>query len=77
MREVREWVRLLRGIFQDLDDASRMTLDEVTDNWKAMRSTYADAGGGTEVTIPLGPGEFDEPLGLPLCVVCQNVRQRG
>ena len=22
--------------------------------------------------LALGPGEFDEPLGLPLCVVCQN-----
>jgi len=24
------------------------------------------------VKIPLGPGEWDEPLGIPLCVVCQN-----
>lgn len=23
--------------------------------------------------LPLGPGEWTEPLGLPLCVVCQNV----
>jgi dynein light intermediate chain 1, cytosolic len=28
-----------------------------------------------DVTLPLGPGEWDEALGLPLCVICQNVRQ--
>lgn len=25
-------------------------------------------------SLPLGQGEFDEPIGLPLIVVCQNVR---
>lgn len=36
-------------------------------------------GGGTsaatdgDVSLPLGPGEWEEALGLPLCVVCQNV----
>ena len=33
--------------------------------------------GAADVQIPLGPGEFDEPLGLPLCVVCQNVCTQG
>lgn len=27
-----------------------------------------------DVSLPLGPGEWEEALGLPLCVVCQNVR---
>lgn len=26
-----------------------------------------------DVALPLGPGEWDDALGLPLCVVCQNV----
>ncbi|KAI5796336.1 dynein light intermediate chain-domain-containing protein, partial [Peziza echinospora] len=85
MRELRTWVRLLGALFRSLDDESRMTLDEVTQSWQTRRSTYADAGGGgTEVTLPLGSGEFDEPIGLPLCVVCQNAdkievleRERG
>jgi hypothetical protein len=25
-------------------------------------------------TLPLSQGEYDEPIGLPLVVVCQNVR---
>ena len=36
-----------------------------------------DAGSAVDgdVSLPLGPGEWDDPLGLPLCVVCQNVRK--
>ena len=26
-----------------------------------------------DVNVPLGQGEWDEPLGIPLCVVCHNV----
>lgn len=73
--QLKTWVRLLRDIFTSLDDDCRRTLDDVTQNWESRRSTYTD-GGGTgsigEVVIPLMPGEFDEPIGLPLCVVCQN-----
>jgi dynein light intermediate chain 1, cytosolic len=31
----------------------------------------------SDVSLPLGPGEWEEALGLPLCVVCQNVRSPG
>ena len=31
------------------------------------------ANGDSNGSLPLGPGEWTEPLGLPLCVVCQNV----
>ncbi|KAI5791833.1 dynein light intermediate chain-domain-containing protein [Geopyxis carbonaria] len=86
MRQIKTWVRLLRGIFTSLDDDCRRTLDDVAQSWENRRSTYADGSGGGlgEVVIPLGPGEFDEPIGLPLCVVCQNAdkietleRERG
>ena len=45
---------------------------------KRGTSSY-DAGGtstGSEatITLPLSQGEWDEPIGLPLCVVCHNVR---
>ena len=83
VRQIKTWVRMLRGIFTSLDDDCRRTLDDVTQAWEERRSKYADGGGGAdgsagleEVVIPLGPGEFDEPIGLPLCVVCQNVRPR-
>jgi dynein light intermediate chain 1 len=81
VRQMKTWVRLLRGIFTSLNDNCRRTLDDVTQAWESRRST--DSGGGSgagttagleDVVIPLGQGEFDEPIGLPLCVVCQNVR---
>ena len=41
-------------------------------------STYDTGGSGVggegNITLPLSQGEWDEPLGLPLCVVCHNVR---
>jgi len=41
-------------------------------------STSLDGGNNPsaegDVMLPLGAGEWDEALGLPLCVVCQNVR---
>jgi dynein light intermediate chain 1 len=84
VRQIRTWVRLLRGIFTTLDDDCRRTLDDVIQAWDARRTTFVDGGGGgvgaasvtaglAEIVLPLGPGEFDEPIGLPLCVVCQNV----
>lgn len=37
------------------------------------KATTSSDGGDSEVSLPLGPGEWDSALGLPLCVVCQNV----
>lgn len=39
-------------------------------NLDGGRSNNAAEG---DVSLPLGPGEWEEALGLPLCVVCQNV----
>ncbi|TGZ84776.1 hypothetical protein EX30DRAFT_367915 [Ascodesmis nigricans] len=85
MRQIKTWVLLLRGIFTSLDDECRRTLDDVTQAWENRRGAFADGGGGAaEVSLPPGPGELDEPIGLPLCVVCQNAdkielleRERG
>ena len=30
-----------------------------------------------DVSLPLGPGEWDEALGLPLCIVCHNVSKKA
>lgn len=35
--------------------------------------TATGTSGDGDGQLPLGPGEWSEPLGLPLCVVCQNV----
>jgi dynein light intermediate chain 1 len=60
-----------------LDDDSKEVLEEhiktVLDKGRGLDA--ADPSGNNaldSVRIPFGPGEMDEPLGIPLCVVCQN-----
>lgn len=55
-------------------------MEEVMLSWRDRgRGGHSLDGGGVhnsadgDVSLPLGPGEWEEGLGLPLCVVCQNV----
>ncbi|KAH0544619.1 hypothetical protein FGG08_001269 [Glutinoglossum americanum] len=79
LRQLRDWIRLLRSLLTSLDDATKEALEEHRVTVRGGGRTGAfDGGGGSggvtegEVSIPLGPGEWDEALGIPLCVVCQN-----
>jgi dynein light intermediate chain 1 len=58
---IEEWRDRKRN---DFKEPSSTTTGEPT-------SAYNDA----DVALPLGPGEWDLPLGIPLCVVCQNSNQ--
>jgi dynein light intermediate chain 1 len=79
LRQLREWIRLLRSVLISLDDETKIVMEEVMSEWKDKKrgldssSTPGVANSGGPVTIPLGPGEWDEGLGVPLCVVCQGV----
>lgn len=81
VRQLREWMLLLRTVLLSLPDESKITMEEVMSQWKErgrggslnLDGTTATATGEGDVSLPLGPGEWEEPLGLPLCVVCQNV----
>lgn len=54
------------------------TMTEWRDRKRGMdpnsAGTQGLTGSGGPVTIPLGSGEWDEGLGIPMCVVCQGVR---
>ncbi|KAJ5689478.1 hypothetical protein N7462_003870 [Penicillium macrosclerotiorum] len=80
VRRLREWVRLLRSVLVSLDDDTKIIMEETMTEWRD-RKRGVDASSGTttgmsnssgSVTIPLGPGEWDEGLGIPMCVVCQG-----
>lgn len=82
VRRVREWVRFLRSVLISLDDETKIVMEEIMVDWRDRRrgldpASSAGAGGlagsGGPATIPLGPGEWDEGLGVPMCVVCQGV----
>lgn len=60
-------------------------MDELMESWKSRGrgggSTNLDGTPATtgptdgDSSLPAGPGEWSDALGLPLCVVCQNVSQ--
>ncbi|CAD6588035.1 MAG: hypothetical protein ASARMPREDX12_003131 [Alectoria sarmentosa] len=79
VRQIRDWVTMLRDITSSLGDVPTKSMEQTMKEWQQRKrkvSTY-DSGGfstGNEgnVTLPLSRGEWDEPLGLPLCVVCHG-----
>lgn len=75
---------MLRDILQSLDADCMDAMEEVMISWRDrgrtgssvnIDGTGAVAGDG-DGALPLGPSEWEDGLGLPLCVVCQNVRGR-
>lgn len=87
IRQLRDWIRVLRSLIFSLDDATKEVLEENISTLQDKGRTVGGAEGNStleNVKVPMGPGEWDEPLGIPLCVVCQNAdkiealeRERG
>lgn len=84
-RQLRQWVRLLRSVILSLDEETKIEMEENMAAWKEKRvgpdapSTQpgGNIGEGASMTeqkqlstVPLGPGEWDEGLGIPVSVVC-------
>ncbi|KFY17379.1 hypothetical protein V492_00712 [Pseudogymnoascus sp. VKM F-4246] len=77
LRQLRDWVKLLRVLLVSLSPECKAKMEEVMIRWRDRgKGTALDAGSSLsaegEVSLPLGPGEWEDALGLPLCVVCQN-----
>ena len=87
IRQLRDWIRVLRSLILSLDDDSKEVLEENITTLQDKGRTVGGAEANStldNVKVPMGPGEWDEPLGIPLCVVCQNAdkiesleRERG
>ncbi|KAJ9155378.1 Cytoplasmic dynein 1 light intermediate chain [Pleurostoma richardsiae] len=83
LRQLREWMLLLRTVLRSLPEESKVVMQEVMDQWKDrgrggginLDGTTAPTSGEGDVALPLGPGEWEDGLGLPLCVVCQNAEK--
>lgn len=78
-RQIRDWVRFLKGVVGPLDDDCKIAMEGTIKDWQQRRRGAQYEGGPSTtndapVNIPLGSGEWDEPLGLPLCVACHGVR---
>ena len=80
IRELQQWVRILRTILNQLDNNCKDAMDENMKEWSDKRKgARVDASSNpaseSNINLPLGPGEWDEALGIPLCVVCQNAEK--
>ncbi|KAK0717353.1 dynein light intermediate chain-domain-containing protein [Lasiosphaeria miniovina] len=82
MRQLREWILLLRTVLVSLSDECKSTMEEAMVSWRDrgrgggtnLDGTAVTASDG-DVSLPIGPGEWEDALGLPLCLVCQNAEK--
>ncbi|KAF1985496.1 putative motor protein [Aulographum hederae CBS 113979] len=78
LRQLRDWIRVLRSLISSLPNECKDVLEENIKAWQHSRNNSnlnlatTEGSDVLEGPMPLGTGEFDEPLGLPLCVVAQN-----
>ncbi|KAL1894881.1 hypothetical protein Sste5346_005568 [Sporothrix stenoceras] len=92
LRQLREWILLLRTVLVSLSPAAKEALEETMEQWRERGrggarnldgTTTASTGTGNTPSsgadsgdaLPPGPGEWEDALGLPLCVVCQNAEK--
>lgn len=80
IRQLRDWIVFLRGIISSLDEDTKDIMEATMKDWQKRRrggSAYEPSSGTTSnegnTSMPLSEGEWDEGLGLPLCVVCHSV----
>ncbi|KAH7013621.1 dynein light intermediate chain-domain-containing protein [Ilyonectria destructans] len=86
LRQMWTWIQLLQEVLKKVDSEQHNLMEDVMSAWKergrggaatnldGTPSATATSGDG-DSALPLGPGEWEEPLGLPLCVVCQNAQK--
>ncbi|GAB7356956.1 hypothetical protein MBLNU459_g7798t1 [Dothideomycetes sp. NU459] len=74
VRTLRSWMRLLHTVTSSLPNDCQSALSDNVSAWQHARDseTATSMTGDSHTPLPLGPGEYDEPLGLPLAVICQN-----
>ncbi|UNI13763.1 hypothetical protein JDV02_000475 [Purpureocillium takamizusanense] len=86
LRQVWNWIQVLEEVIGQVSSPARNEMEAIMSSWKergrggatvnldGTPSATGSAGDGDGL-LPLGPGEWAEPLGLPICVVCQNAQK--
>ncbi|POR38405.1 Cytoplasmic dynein 1 light intermediate chain 2 [Tolypocladium paradoxum] len=86
LRQIWNWIQVLEEVMGRVSTEARNEMEELMSSWKergrggatinldGTPSATATSGDGDGL-LPLGPGEWAEPLGLPLCVVCQHAQK--
>ncbi|KAH8170148.1 dynein light intermediate chain (DLIC) domain-containing protein [Sarocladium implicatum] len=86
LRQLWTWIQVLKAVMDNLGSEEQGEMDELMESWKLrgrtggstnLDGTPAATATGTDgdSSLPQGPGEWSDALGLPLCVVCQNAQR--
>ncbi|KAK2591938.1 hypothetical protein QQS21_010380 [Conoideocrella luteorostrata] len=86
LRQIWSWIQVLEEVMGRVSTESRHEMEDIMVSWKDRgrggasinldgTPTATGTSGDGDGLLPLGPGEWCEPLGLPLCVVCQNAQK--
>ena len=80
--ELRQWIRILKGALDGADEEVQNVMHETMEAWKVSKGGEGGFPGAPKIgsptgdakaqSIPLGPGEWEDALGVPVCVVCLN-----
>lgn len=82
LRQIWSWIQVLEEVMGHTSPEARSEMEETMSSWRErgrggsstnLDGTPSATAADSDGSLPLGPGEWSEPLGLPLCVVCQNV----
>ncbi|RCI12911.1 hypothetical protein L249_0764 [Ophiocordyceps polyrhachis-furcata BCC 54312] len=86
LRQLWSWIQVLEQVMRQTSTEARKDMENVMASWKergrggaavnldGTTNAIGTAGDGDGL-LPVGPGEWTDPLGLPLCVVCQNAQR--
>lgn len=82
LRQLRHWIQILTSVLDTLPHSCRSALEENMKNWRERRKgshikNPVEDTTNPSITIPLGPGEWDEGLGVPISVICTNAEHIG
>lgn len=83
LSQLRERISILKSVLDSLDNDCKDIMDEVMRSWRERRAGPVIEGVTPAFVLnpqqqssapppPLGPGEWDDPLGISICIVCLN-----
>jgi dynein light intermediate chain 1 len=78
IRQLRDWILFVENLITSVDTATAETINQNAQHSSSQgappaREEGAGHADGSTTPVLQGPGEYDEALGLPICVVCHNV----
>ncbi|KAJ2973662.1 hypothetical protein NQ176_g6476 [Zarea fungicola] len=77
LRQIWNWIQVLEEVMGHTSTEARNAMEETMSSWRErgrggsstnLDGTPSATAADSEGSLPLGPGEWTEPLGLPLCV---------